>query len=192
MRTFTNVVRKERAEVLLETRVQLPNENIAIFTEEMTGLFRHADPDMSEEKKVRFLMRGVKEHLFTGLMRNPPKTVTEFLSEATTIEKTLEMRARQYNRRALTNYADAQALGADDLRETIRAVVREELQKLFPRSQPHVASIADVVKDEVQRSLGVPDVPPPSPQPQPEAMTYAAVARRQGPPPCPRQGPLTR
>ncbi|XP_049527643.1 uncharacterized protein LOC125947269 [Dermacentor silvarum] len=191
VRTFTSVVRKERAEVLLETRVQLPNENIAIFTEEMTRLFRHADPDMSEEKKVRFLMRGVKDQLFAGLMRNPPKTVAEFLSEATTIEKTLEMRVRQYNRRALTNYADAQALGADDLRETIRAVVREELHKLFPRSQPHVASIADVVKDELQRSLGVPDVQPQSPQPQPEALTYAAVARRQGPPPRSRQGPVT-
>ncbi|XP_049272380.1 uncharacterized protein LOC125758759 [Rhipicephalus sanguineus] len=54
--TFTSVVRKERAEALLETRVQLPNENVALFTEEMTRLFRHADPEMPEEKKVRFLI----------------------------------------------------------------------------------------------------------------------------------------
>ncbi|XP_070390798.1 uncharacterized protein [Dermacentor albipictus] len=71
LRTFTNVVRKERAEIMLDARVQLPNENIAIFTEEMSHLFHHADPDMSE-KKVRLLMRGVKEELFAGMVRSPP------------------------------------------------------------------------------------------------------------------------
>ncbi|XP_077520212.1 uncharacterized protein LOC144130059 [Amblyomma americanum] len=192
LQTFTSVLRKERAQVLLETRAQLPNETIAILTEEMSRVFRHADPEMSKEKKVRLLMRGVKEELFGAMTRSPPTTVEEFLREATSIEKTLEMRNRQYNRRTnSTNYAGAQSLATDDLRKTIIAVVREELQRIFPSSQPQVASVAEIVKEEVQRPLGVREVPPQSSQPQPEAMAYAAVARRQGPPPRPRQDPVT-
>lgn len=78
----------------METWVQLPNENIMMFTEELTRLFHHADTDIPEEKKVCFLMRGVKQELSGGLMRNPPKTVQKFLLEKTTIEKTLEMHTR--------------------------------------------------------------------------------------------------
>ena len=181
--TFTSVVRKERAEALLETRVQLPNENVVLFTEEMTRLFRHADPEMPEDKKVCFLMRGVKQELFAGLMRNPPCTVQEFISEATTIEKTLEMRTRQFNRRSTPAYADVQPLCSDDLRETIRAIVREELRKLAPLAPPEVTSIADVVREEIQQSLGVPQPAPP----QLQALSYAAAARRNAPPPRPRQ-----
>ncbi|XP_077487677.1 uncharacterized protein LOC144098719 [Amblyomma americanum] len=190
LQTFTSVLRKERAQALLETRAQLPNEMIAIFTEEMSRLFRHADPEMSEEKKLRLLMRGIKEELFGAMIRSPPTTVEEFLREATSIEKTLEMRNQQFNRRTNSpNYAGVQSLATDDLRETIRAVVREELLRIFPSSQPQVASVAKIVK-ELQRSLGVPEVQPQSSQPQPEAMTYAAIARRQGPPPGPRQDPV--
>ncbi|XP_077499195.1 uncharacterized protein LOC144110230 [Amblyomma americanum] len=192
LQTFASVLRKERAEALLEARAQLPNETIAIFTEEISRLFRHADPEMSEEKNVRLLMRGVKEELFGALIRSPMTTVEEFLREATSIEKTLEMRNQPFNRRTnSTNYAGVQSLDTDDLRETIRAVVREELQRIFPSSQSQVASVAEIVKEEVQRSLGVPEVQPQTSQPQPEAMTYAAVAHRQGPPPRPRQDPIT-
>ncbi|XP_037521073.1 ABC transporter G family member 23 [Rhipicephalus sanguineus] len=62
-----------------------------MYTEEMTRLFRHADPATSEEK-LRFLMRGVKKELFAGLVRNQPKRFDAFLTETTTIEKALEMR----------------------------------------------------------------------------------------------------
>ena len=162
--------------------MQLPNENVALFTEEMTRLFRHADPAMPEEKKVRFLMRAVKQELFAGLMRNPPSSIQEFVSEATTIEKTLEMRTRQYNRRLIPDSAAVHALGSDDLRETIRAIVREELRKLsFP--QPEVTSIAQAVREEIQQSLGVPQPA----QPQPQAISYAAAVGRPVPPSRPRQ-----
>lgn len=85
------MVHKEKAEALLETRMQLPNENVALFTKEMTELFRRSDPEMSLNKKVHHFMRGAKRELLAGLMWNPSNGVQEFVSEATTIEKTLEM-----------------------------------------------------------------------------------------------------
>ncbi|XP_077558020.1 uncharacterized protein LOC144173494 [Haemaphysalis longicornis] len=154
--TFTTVVRKERAEVLLQTLTQHRNEGIVVFVEEMKRLFRHADPCMAEEKKLRFLMRGVKE-LFAGLVRNPPKTVAEFVTEASTIEKALEMRAKQYDRNfvgtANVNYVDSMRIPADSLRETIRAVVREELRKLLPTPpQPQAASLTEVIREETHHA----------------------------------------
>ncbi|CAN8002491.1 unnamed protein product [Ixodes pacificus] len=98
LEAFSTVLRKERAEVLLQTRLQHPNETVVVFVEEMKRLFRRADPDMAEDKKLRILMRGVKEQLFAGLVRNPPKTIAEFVAEASTIERTLDMRTRQYDR----------------------------------------------------------------------------------------------
>lgn len=38
-------------------------------------LFWHADPAVAEDKKFCFLMLGVKQELFAGLVRNLPKTV---------------------------------------------------------------------------------------------------------------------
>lgn len=93
--TFTTVKRKEWAKVLLQTRTQHPNESIFVFSEEMKRLFMRADTFMAEENNLQFLMRGVKEDMYAGLVRNPPKTVAEFVTEDSTNEKALEMRAKQ-------------------------------------------------------------------------------------------------
>ncbi|XP_077535994.1 uncharacterized protein LOC144148314 [Haemaphysalis longicornis] len=185
-KTFTTVVRKERAALLLETRTQHPNEGVVIFVEEMKQLFRRAYPEMTEEKKLRFLMRGVKEELFAGLVRNPPKTVAEFVTEASTIEKALKMRAKQYNRNfvgaANANDFGSTRIPADSLRETIRAIVREELRKLLPTPpQPQVASLTDVIREEVQQALGT-STPSEVPR-EPQAMAYSAAVRRCRPAP---------
>ncbi|XP_075736892.1 uncharacterized protein LOC142776682 isoform X1 [Rhipicephalus microplus] len=100
---------------------------------------------MPEIKKVRFLMRGVKQELFAGLMRNQLSTVQEFISEATTIEKTLEMRTRKFNRHTSSEYAEVQPIYSDNLGDTIRAIVWEELRKLLLSAQPQVDSIAEIV-----------------------------------------------
>lgn len=68
---------------------------MTIFVEEMTHLCRRADLAMAEEKKLRFPMRGFKQELFAGLIRNLPKTVSTFLTKSMTIEKALEMWAMQ-------------------------------------------------------------------------------------------------
>ena len=189
LKTFTSVVRKERAELLLETRTQHPNEGIGVFSEEMKRLFRRADPEMTEEKKVRFLMRGVKPELFAGLVRNPPKTVAEFVSEASTIEKALDMRSKQFDRQvSMLTESPVSAVGInpESLRETIRAVVREELRKLFTTTpQPQVATLTDVIREEVQQALGT-STPPEAPR-EPQAMAYAAAVRRPGPSAARRQ-----
>ncbi|XP_077550678.1 uncharacterized protein LOC144163880 [Haemaphysalis longicornis] len=190
LKTFTTMVRQERAAILLETRTQHPNKGIVIFVEEMKRLFRRADPGMTEEKKLRFLMRGVKQELFACIVRNHPKTVSEFASEAAAMEKTLEIRTRQYDRPINAQVSEtigARAINSDSLRDTIRAVVREELWKLFPMTTPppQVTSLTDVIREEVQQALGT-SVPSEAPR-EPEAMTYSVAVRRPRPAPTRRQ-----
>ncbi|KAK8775852.1 hypothetical protein V5799_030802 [Amblyomma americanum] len=155
--TFGSNERKERAEVALQSRAQRPNESVAMFVEDMTRLFNRADPTMSETKKVRHLMRGVKEQLFVGLVR-PPSTVVDFAREATSMERALQQRFAHYGRPANITAMDANMpqLGTESeaLRELVRSIVREELQKLRPvEQQPGVGAISDVIRDEVRRAV---------------------------------------
>lgn len=78
LKTFTIVMRRERAELLLQTRTQRLNEGVIVFIEEMKRLFRRADAEMMEKQKLQFLMRGAKQELFlfACMIRNPSKTVS--------------------------------------------------------------------------------------------------------------------
>ncbi|XP_075721168.1 uncharacterized protein LOC142761797 [Rhipicephalus microplus] len=178
LRTFTNMLRKERAEILLQSRIQKPNETVPIYDEEMTLLIRRVDPNMAEEKQVGLLMRGVKEFLFACIVRNPPKTIAEFTQEASIIEKTLDSRNRQYNLTAHIASMDPQATLAStsNLREIIREVVREELRFLIPSpSQPPEASLTDVIREEVRIARGVSRTATPCQENQ--GISYAAAVR---------------
>ncbi|KAG0443442.1 hypothetical protein HPB47_014913 [Ixodes persulcatus] len=98
-------------------------------------------------------------------------------------------RRRHYNRHS--SVAAASASGYDfspsipGLRDINRDVVREELKKLLPSAErPASISIAEVVRDEVQRAI-LPDAPVTVAAPNEPTLTYAAMARR--PPQAHRQ-----
>lgn len=183
--SFANTDRRDRAQRLLESRIQKPNETVAMYVEDMARLFRRADPDMAEPKKLRYLMHGIKEQLFAGLVRNPPRTVPEFIKEATSIERAVHERCRQYDRttfKAASPSAAAVITSTDDkgLRELVRSVIREELEKCgLTASNPAAISVAEVVRQEIRQALSTPE-PPQQPLPQ---MDYAAALRCQMPVP---------
>lgn len=49
LKVFTSVVRKARAELPLESKIQLPNESVIGYVEERKCLFLGAGPDMVKE-----------------------------------------------------------------------------------------------------------------------------------------------
>lgn len=183
--SFANADRRDHAQRLLDARFQKPNETVSMFAEDMARLFRRADPDMAESKKVRYLMHGVKEQLFAGLVRNPPSTVDEFVREATAIERALRQRSRQYDRHAATPQSSISALLARDddnlLRDLIRVVLREELVKcgIIPSAEPAQACVANIVRQEIRNALSVPvaEVEPPRQMSYATALTCQAPAR---------------
>ncbi|XP_037518365.1 zinc finger protein ZPR1 [Rhipicephalus sanguineus] len=48
-----------------------------------------------------------------------------------------------------------QVVGSDNLSETIRAVVREKIHRIFPSCQPQAASITHIIRQRIQQSLGI-------------------------------------
>ncbi|XP_077484441.1 uncharacterized protein LOC144094341 [Amblyomma americanum] len=186
LETYTSTDRRERAERALQSRIQMPNETVSMCVEDMTRLFRRADPAMPEDKKVRHLMRGVKEQLFAGLVRSPPGTVAEFLSEAVTMEKMLLRRSTTYDRpvlaASLTEPLPAFGANPGLLRDLILSVVREELQALFGAPLPTAGSLASLVREEVQALRpSFPSVDPPPLPTECRRPTYAEALQRPAP-----------
>ncbi|XP_077528266.1 uncharacterized protein LOC144139914 [Haemaphysalis longicornis] len=191
--TYACTDRREKAESALQARNQRPNESVTMYVEDMARLFRRADPAMSEEKKLRHLMRGVKQDVFAGLVRNPPQSISAFLSEATAIERALLQRARQYSRDITFMSSDAPSVeqGNGGLRELVRSIIREELQKLHGVQQLQTSMpLAEAIRREVrqavgapetyeapQRQYGVPQEPYGVPQQQTQVASYAAALR---------------
>lgn len=71
--------RRQRAEDLLQTRTQSPNDSITSFVEDNLRLSGRADPQATDEKHLRVLMTSVKIDIFGGLVRSPPTTVDGFV-----------------------------------------------------------------------------------------------------------------
>lgn len=186
--TFASTERREHAQRLLESRIQKPNESVAMFVEDMARLFHRADPDMSEAKKISHLMRGVKEQLFAGLVRSPPTSVDEFSKEAIAIERALHLRYRQYDRLNNSGPVSATAVTAvttpdeRSLRQLIREIVQEEVKKLVATPNDcAIASVTEVVRQEIRQALSLPE-----PNSDTVKPSYADIVRRQpsnGPPP---------
>ncbi|XP_075746869.1 uncharacterized protein LOC142804149 isoform X1 [Rhipicephalus microplus] len=155
--TYASTDRREKANAL-QSRNQRRNESVGMYIEDMSRLFKRADPDMNEKKKLRHLMRGVKQELFAGLVRNPPRTVAEFCNEATSIERALQQRSRNYNHDTSSVPADVLSANLESsseaLREMVRSIVKEELQKLLPRQvATPVSSLTTMIRDEVRHTI---------------------------------------
>ncbi|KAH9372128.1 hypothetical protein HPB48_009323 [Haemaphysalis longicornis] len=188
--TYVSMDRKEKAEIALQARNQCSNQSIAMCVEYMVSLFRRADPSMSEDKKLRHLMHGVKQEIFAGLMRGPPATVPGLVEEATAIERALQQRARKYSRREAavsgTNVLTALEGNVDGLYELVRRIVREELQAMLHGGVPRpTVSVSELVRDEIRRPVRVPGPADEYARPALPRSTYAETLRqsRYCPPP---------
>ncbi|KAH9360322.1 hypothetical protein HPB48_021589 [Haemaphysalis longicornis] len=93
LRDFMIQHRREKAEDLLKSIIHGPNETAISFVEDVFRLSAHADPQATDEKDVRAVMRGVKRGIFGGLIRNPPTRVDAFVAEATNNERMLGARS---------------------------------------------------------------------------------------------------
>lgn len=127
-----------------------------MFAEGMAHLCRRADINMTDNKKQRYLMHSVKEQFFTRLVHDPPSTAADLIKEATAIERALHQRCGLYDRLSSSNPVNA-AMTVNtwsSLCYLIREIVREEIQKLAtPAVQPPVASVAEVIRDEIRQAF---------------------------------------
>ncbi len=149
-KAFAAHYRQERAEELLRTRIQLPNETVTSYTEDILRLVRRVDPAMPEHKRVKHLLHGVKEDIFRSLARDIPETADAFLSEALKIEKAMCSRNRPHSACLQTSPCDDQSL-----RSIIRQIVREEIERMLLPSNVHPPppALATMIREEVQAAV---------------------------------------
>nr|AHN53417.1 pol polyprotein [Nuttalliella namaqua] len=150
--------RQERAEQRLNRRVQLPHESVTSYIEDVLCLARRVDPDMPDHKKVKHLLRGISDDIFSAFARDIPNTADSFVREALRLEKVI------LSRRGTAPPLAAPRWVAPDpdnsaLRSLIREIVREELARgIGNSSRPpqDTPNMAQIVREEVQRACGPP------------------------------------
>lgn len=190
--TFADVfgrptVRKLRAEQRLRDRAQLSGEGFTSYIEDVVGLCRRFDPDMSETAKVKHIMKGIEDDAFHMLVAKDPQTVSEVIQHCQSFD---ELRKQRISTRRPTfdmTSTPALTVGAISPEQTvltpqIQQFIREEVARqlslapLLP-SNTHglTSSLRQTIEEQVCEAL------PPTYQPPPVSapLTYADVARRQ-------------
>ncbi|KAH8039604.1 hypothetical protein HPB51_007804 [Rhipicephalus microplus] len=115
-------------------------------------------------------------HHHYGLLRNPPTSVAEFITEATTIERALQQRRRYHNQPKNTSPSLSALTASSEysLRELLREVVREKIRNLLVTPQENtMACVAEVVRQELLQAFSLPE----SPSDQ-RSVSYASAVRR--------------
>lgn len=167
----------------LETRAQHANETYTSYIEDILALCRRVDKDMPEADRVRHIMKGIGEFAFTALALQNPATVSDVTSTCQRLDELQSIRLRQ-------DTTSTHHLGDQDLRELIRAIIREEMHADVSqcphavRQAPCTPGLRDIVKEEL---ASMPVLPPQAPLASTATPSYSEIA---GMPPLP-MSPIT-
>lgn len=123
-----NTDHRDFGQRFLESRIEEINETFVMFADDMAHLFRRAESDTSDPKKILCLMHGVKKQLLVGLVRNPPRTVKDFIKEATAFAGSLQERCRHYDR-----VTSERRSHSHESQRPLRPIVRKQLRALWNR-----------------------------------------------------------
>lgn len=109
---------QHKAELLLQTNTPPLNEAVVIL---LKRLFHYADLEVKREETA-VSARGVKEESLVDLVRNPPKTIDEFLLGTTMIQKHMTCAQDSTTGKLpllLRTLSNAVGVSTDPIRETI-------------------------------------------------------------------------
>lgn len=176
-------VRKLRAEQRLRTRSQQLGENFTSYIEDILDLCKRVNASMSEEEKIKHIMKGIEDDAFQMLLSKSPRSVVELTELCQSYEEL--RRQRLHTRRPSAPDDSLASLGIGDdhtpllskIQEFIRAEVARQLSLMSsvpdqPRSL--APTLRDFIQDQVAQAIPPAREPPPVTAP----LTYAeAVAR---------------
>ncbi|XP_070378780.1 uncharacterized protein [Dermacentor albipictus] len=180
-------VRKLRAEQRLRTRSQETGENFTSYIEDIVDLCKRVNASMSEEEKIKHIMKGIQDDAFQMLLSKSPHSVAEVIELCQSYD---ELRRQRLHTRRPTPPADSlSSLGVDDynhatlfikIQEFVRAEVARQLSLISSVQEPPPAlhpTIRDFIQEQVSQA-----VPPAVEQPPVTApLTYAEAVSRSRP-----------
>ncbi|UYV79015.1 hypothetical protein LAZ67_17000651 [Cordylochernes scorpioides] len=170
---------KLQAEKKLKTRAQLKGESTECYIQDLLCLCKEVDPQMSEEDKISHLMKGIAEELYQALLPRDVQSTEQFITECRRVEALRCRRVTPTRYERLPNVASlCDQDDGEDLSSMIRQIVeiklfktiiktiinnkrsflqivREEVQRALgsPREEPKNATIEEIVKEEIGRTL---------------------------------------
>lgn len=189
-------VRKLKAEQQLRGRAQQKGENFTSYIEDVVDLCRRINPSMTEDEKVKNVMKGIEDDAFQMLLARNPRTVTDIIALCQSYEELRKQRIS--TRRALSTDGAISSLTDSNIAATsnpplfdqIKQFIREEVARqlsLLPTAQASESTLSpelrQVIHDQVADVVPLVQQPPPVTAP----LTYAAVAARQRPFSAPAQ-----
>lgn len=185
----TSASRSESATKKLSQRVQHVGETYTSYIEDVLALCRHANEDMSENDKVRHLLKGISTFAFNALVAQNPTTVRDVVTICQRLDALQSARIPQDTPPA--------CLPPDtELRSLIRSIIREELQAQKAsglsgdRQFSSGATLRDLVKEELRLMESGPSTEHAAPQ---HVAQYAEMSPLQPvfPHPAPAQSHLS-
>lgn len=142
-------MRTEAAKKKLDERVQRPGESYTSYIEDVIALCRRADTDMTEESRVRHVLKGISPLAFNALAAQNPTTINQIVTTCQRLDDLQSLRRQpiQWDSRASTDEAD--------LRYLIRSIIREELAVQTshglsePRREASIPGLRELIKQEL-------------------------------------------
>lgn len=190
--------RKLRAEQRLRQRAQQPGENFTGYIEDVLNLCNRVNSTMTEEDKIKHILKGIEDDAFQMLLARNPTTVAALVSLCQSFDEL--RRQRSIARQALTTtdtlsslHVTARPADQQPLLSTIKEFIREEVARqllLLPLTNEPVQTLAPDLQHVIRTQIAE-HLPPSIPQ-QPlvtAPLTYAAVAARPPQQPMPYTRP---
>ncbi|XP_077550629.1 uncharacterized protein LOC144163783 [Haemaphysalis longicornis] len=151
-------VRKLHAEQCLRVRAQQPGENFTSYIEDVVDLCRRINMDMSEQEKIRHILKGIEDDAFQMLMSKDPKTVAEIIKLCQSYDQL--RRQRSFVRQSLGTGAELSSLSFSSeqasLEMRIKDFVREEVARqlsLVPFEEQPAPSLPQAVQRTVREQV---------------------------------------
>ncbi|XP_077551560.1 uncharacterized protein LOC144165316 [Haemaphysalis longicornis] len=151
-------VRKLHAEQCLRVRAQQPGENFTSYIEDVVDLCRRINMDMSEQEKIRHILKGIEDDAFQMLMSKDSKTVAEIIKLCQSYDEL--RRQRSFVRQSLGTGAELSSLSFSSeqasLEMRIKDFVREEVARqlsLVPFVEQPAPSLPQAVPRTVREQV---------------------------------------
>lgn len=164
---FTNVfgrpaLRKLRAEQCLRERAQRTGETFTSYIEDILDLCNRANTEMSEEEKIRHILKGIDDDAFQMLLSKNPQTVGDVI---TSCQKFDELRReRAVTRRTAPQDQFLSSVASEDsnaalflrLQQFVREEVARQLSLVRNLAEPQSdlsPSLRTVIQQQVADAL---------------------------------------
>lgn len=151
-------VRKLHAEQRLRTRAQLPGENFTSYIEDVVDLCRRVNSSMSDDDKIKHIMKGVDDDTFHMLVSKNPRSVTEVIGLCQSFEELRRQRALVRHSLPTTESLSSLTFSSNQLQleAKIKEFVREEVARqlsLVPFTEQASSSLPSALQATIREQV---------------------------------------